>query len=118
MVDEIEITINQQTIQYKSTTRIPQHKVQRKLENFVDKIMTKVKLAIKEQQIVKLHQELTGETWTWWMQQFPKNYCHFHLGQHINIQNLYTNKTKQLFDTTILRQLEQFVEKNNLTTQA
>ncbi|KAG9289626.1 hypothetical protein G9A89_014361 [Geosiphon pyriformis] len=28
------------------------------------------------------------------------------------------DKTKQLFDTTILQQLEQFVGKNNLTTQA
>ncbi|KAG9286351.1 hypothetical protein G9A89_014517 [Geosiphon pyriformis] len=36
----------------------------------------------------------------------------------MNIQNLYTNKTKQLFDTTILQQLEQFVKKNNLITQA
>ncbi|KAG9285837.1 hypothetical protein G9A89_013262 [Geosiphon pyriformis] len=106
---KMEITINQQTIQYKSTARIPQHKVQRKLENVVDKIMIKIKLAIKEQQIVGLHQELTRETWTWWMQQFPKNYCYFHLEQHVNIQNLYTNKTKWLFDTTILKQLEQFL---------
>ncbi|KAG9289119.1 hypothetical protein G9A89_022428 [Geosiphon pyriformis] len=98
--------------------KISQHKVQKRLENVVDKIMTKIKLAIKEQQIVRLHQELTKENWTWWMQQFLKNYCHFHLEQHVNIQNLYTNKTKQLFDTTILRQLEQFVEKNNLITQA
>ncbi|KAG9289493.1 hypothetical protein G9A89_003652 [Geosiphon pyriformis] len=115
---KIEITINQQTIRYKSTARIPQHKVQRKLENVVNKIMTKVKLAMKEQQIVKLHQELIGETWTWWMQQFLKNYCHFYLEQYVNIQNLYTNKTKWLFDTTILRQLKQFVGKNNLITQA
>ncbi|KAG9306826.1 hypothetical protein G9A89_005727 [Geosiphon pyriformis] len=96
----------------------PQNKAQKRLENVVDKIMTKIKLAIKEQQIVRLHQEFTKETWTWWMQQFLKNYCHFHLGQHINIQNLYTNKTKQLFNTTILGQLEQFMGKNNLTTQA
>ncbi|KAG9304293.1 hypothetical protein G9A89_019855 [Geosiphon pyriformis] len=88
--------------------KIPQNKAQKRLENVVDKIMTKIKLAIKEQQIVGLHQELTKETWTWWMQQFSKNYCYFHLRQHINIQNLYTNKTKQLFDTTILKQLEQF----------
>ncbi|KAG9299616.1 hypothetical protein G9A89_020787 [Geosiphon pyriformis] len=32
-------------------------------------------------------------------------------------QNLYTDKTKQLFNTTILQQLEQFVGKNNLTIQ-
>ncbi|KAG9296566.1 hypothetical protein G9A89_015158 [Geosiphon pyriformis] len=115
---EMKITINQQTIRYKSTARISQHKVQRKLKNVVDKIMTKVKLAMKEQQIVRLYQELTGKTWTWWMQQFLKNYYHFHLEQHINIQNLYTDKTKWLFDTTILRQLEQFMEKNNLITQA
>ncbi|KAG9297546.1 hypothetical protein G9A89_001487 [Geosiphon pyriformis] len=98
--------------------KIPQNKAQKRLENVVNKIMTKIKLAIKEQQIVGLHQKLTRETWTWWMQQFPKNYCHFDLGQHVNIQNLYTDKTKWLFDTTILGQLEQFVKKNNLTTQA
>ncbi|KAG9287692.1 hypothetical protein G9A89_004095 [Geosiphon pyriformis] len=33
-------------------------------------------------------------------------------------KGLYTDKTKQLFDTAILQQLEQFVEKNNLSTQA
>ncbi|KAG9302646.1 hypothetical protein G9A89_007350 [Geosiphon pyriformis] len=76
----IEITINQQTIHYKNTAKIPQNKAQKKLENVVDKIMTKIKLAMKEQQIVGLYQELTRETWTWWTQQFPKNYCHFHLG--------------------------------------
>ncbi|KAG9294437.1 hypothetical protein G9A89_001942 [Geosiphon pyriformis] len=32
-------------------------------------------------------------------------------------KGLYMDKTKRLFDTTILQQLEQFVEKNNLTTQ-
>ncbi|KAG9306178.1 hypothetical protein G9A89_016082 [Geosiphon pyriformis] len=98
--------------------KIPQNKTQKRLENVVDKIMTKIKLAITEQQIVGLHQELTRETWTWWTQQFLKNYCYFHLGQHVNIQNLYTKKTKWLFNTTILRQLKQFVGKNNLTTQA
>ncbi|KAG9286120.1 hypothetical protein G9A89_010134 [Geosiphon pyriformis] len=115
---EIEITINQQTIHYKNTAKISQNKAQKRLENVIDKIMTKIKLAINEQQIVGLHQDLTRETWTWWMQQFPKNYCYFHLEQHVNIQNLYTNKTKWLFDIIILRQLEQFVRKNNLTTQA
>ncbi|KAG9305087.1 hypothetical protein G9A89_007727 [Geosiphon pyriformis] len=35
----------------------------------VDKIITKVKLAIKEQQIVGLQQELTREIWNWWTQQ-------------------------------------------------
>ncbi|KAG9300749.1 hypothetical protein G9A89_023547 [Geosiphon pyriformis] len=114
---EIEITINQQTIHYKNMAKIPQNKAQKKLENIVDKIITKIKLAIKEQQIIRLYQELIRETWIWWTQQFPKNYCHFHLRQHVNIQNLYTDKTKWLFDTTILRQLEQFVGKNNLTTQ-
>ncbi|KAG9302373.1 hypothetical protein G9A89_011423 [Geosiphon pyriformis] len=39
---KMEITINQQTIQYKSTARILQHKVQRKLKNVIDKIMTKL----------------------------------------------------------------------------
>ncbi|KAG9286440.1 hypothetical protein G9A89_014606 [Geosiphon pyriformis] len=71
---EIKITINQQTIRYKNMAKIPQNKAQKRLENVIDKIMTKIKLAIKEQQI--------------------------------------------LFDTTILKQLEQFVRKNNLTTQA
>ncbi|KAG9287636.1 hypothetical protein G9A89_023986 [Geosiphon pyriformis] len=38
-----------------------------------------------------------------------KKLCYFYLGQHVNIQNLYTDKTKQLFDITILQQLEQFL---------
>ncbi|KAG9290492.1 hypothetical protein G9A89_002467 [Geosiphon pyriformis] len=82
--------------------RIPQNKAQKRLENVVNKIITKIKLAMKEQQIVGLHQKLTRETWTWWIQQFPKNYY----------------KTKQLFNTTILQQLKHFVGKNNLSTQA
>ncbi|KAG9304200.1 hypothetical protein G9A89_019762 [Geosiphon pyriformis] len=93
---EMEITINQQTIRYKSTARIPQHKVQRKLENVVDKIMTK--------------------------SNYTKNLLEkLGLGECNNFRktiNLYIDKTKWLFDTTILRQLEQFVGKNNLTTQA
>ncbi|KAG9295108.1 hypothetical protein G9A89_006089 [Geosiphon pyriformis] len=52
------------------------------------------------------------------IQQFPRNYCYFYLGQHVNIQNLYTDKTKRLFDKKILQQLEYFVRKNNLSTQA
>ncbi|KAG9295891.1 hypothetical protein G9A89_006630 [Geosiphon pyriformis] len=61
---EMEITINQQTIRYKNMAKIPQNKAQKKFENVVDKIMTKIKVVIKEQQIVKLYQELTRETWT------------------------------------------------------
>ncbi|KAG9307145.1 hypothetical protein G9A89_016973 [Geosiphon pyriformis] len=80
---EMKITINQQTIWYKNTAKILQNKAQKRLENVVDKIMTKIKLAMKEQQI-----------------------------------NLYIDKTKQLFDKKILQQLEHFVGKNNLSTQA
>ncbi|KAG9290879.1 hypothetical protein G9A89_011029 [Geosiphon pyriformis] len=91
---EMEITINQQTIQYQDTKKTLQHRKQKKPENTVDKIMAKVKLAIKELTKESLYQELTKETWNWWIQQFPRNYCYFYLEQHINIQNLYTDKTK------------------------
>ncbi|KAG9291547.1 hypothetical protein G9A89_021966 [Geosiphon pyriformis] len=64
---EIEITINQQTIRYKNTAKILQNKAQKRLENVVNKIITKIKLALKKQQIVGLCQELTRETWTWWI---------------------------------------------------
>ncbi|KAG9301071.1 hypothetical protein G9A89_015807 [Geosiphon pyriformis] len=70
---EMEITINQQTIQYQDTKKTLQHRKQKKPEDTVNKIITK---------------------------------------------NLYTDKTKQLFDTTILQQLEHFVGKNNLFMQA
>ncbi|KAG9288574.1 hypothetical protein G9A89_008446 [Geosiphon pyriformis] len=70
-----------------------QPRTQKKTENTVDKIIAKI-------------------------QQFSRNYCYFYLGQYINIQNLYTDKTKQLFDKSILQQLEHFVGKNNLSTQA
>ncbi|KAG9285517.1 hypothetical protein G9A89_006505 [Geosiphon pyriformis] len=65
---EMEITINQQTIHYKNMTKISQNKAQKRLENMVNKIITKIKLAMKEQQIVGLHQKLTRKTWTWWIQ--------------------------------------------------
>ncbi|KAG9297757.1 hypothetical protein G9A89_011272 [Geosiphon pyriformis] len=115
---EMEITINQQTIQYQDTRKTFQLRTQKKTENPVDKIMAKVKLAIKELTKESLYQELTKETWNWWIQQFPRNYCYFYLGQHVNIQNLYTNKTKQLFGKRILQQLKYFLGKNNLSTQA
>ncbi|KAG9303264.1 hypothetical protein G9A89_013590 [Geosiphon pyriformis] len=115
---KIEITINQQTIRYQDTRKTFQLRTQKKTENTVDKIMAKVKLVIKELTKESLYQELTKETWNWWIQQFPRNYCYFYLGQHVNIQNLYTDKTKQLFDKRILQQLEHFVGKNNLSTQA
>ncbi|KAG9286517.1 hypothetical protein G9A89_014683 [Geosiphon pyriformis] len=115
---EIEITINQQTIRYQDTRKTLQPRTQKKTENTVDKIIAKVKLAIREPTKEALYQELTKKTWNWWIQQFLRNYCYFYLGQHINIQNLYMDKTKQLFDKKILQQLEHFVGKNNLSTQA
>ncbi|KAG9297155.1 hypothetical protein G9A89_019436 [Geosiphon pyriformis] len=100
---EMEITINQQTIRYTNTKKRPQDKVWRKTENTVDKIMAKVKLAIETQPKITQYQE---------------NFYYFYLGQYVNIQNLYMDKTRRLFNTTILQQLEQFVGKNNLTIQA
>ncbi|KAG9296231.1 hypothetical protein G9A89_014823 [Geosiphon pyriformis] len=70
---KMEITINQQTIQYQDTRKTFQLRTQKKTENTVDKIMAK---------------------------------------------NLYMDKTKQLFDQRVLQQLEYFVEKSNLSTQA
>ncbi|KAG9286957.1 hypothetical protein G9A89_001195 [Geosiphon pyriformis] len=72
---EMEITINQQTIQYQDTRKTLSHRTQKKTENTIDKIIAKVKLAIKELTKESLYQE-------------------------------------------ILQQLEHFVEKNNLSTQA
>ncbi|KAG9290266.1 hypothetical protein G9A89_022242 [Geosiphon pyriformis] len=69
---EMEITINQQTIYYKNTAKISQNKAQKRLENVVNKIT----------------------------------------------QKTYQKNLDLLFDTTILQQLEHFVGKNNLTTQA
>ncbi|KAG9289647.1 hypothetical protein G9A89_014382 [Geosiphon pyriformis] len=46
---KIEITINQQTIGYTNNKKSSQDKVRRKTENIVDKIITKVKLAIEVQ---------------------------------------------------------------------
>ncbi|KAG9295742.1 hypothetical protein G9A89_008970 [Geosiphon pyriformis] len=69
----MEITINQQTIQYQDTRKTLQSRTQKKTENTVDKIIAK---------------------------------------------NLYMDKTKRLFDKKILQQLEYFLGKNNLSTQA
>ncbi|KAG9303515.1 hypothetical protein G9A89_018411 [Geosiphon pyriformis] len=98
----IEITINQQTFQYRNTRKIPKYENKKKTENTIDKMVLKIKLAIKEPTSVTTYQELTKETWKWWIHEFPKNFY----------------KTKQLFNTAILQQLEQFMGKNNLTTQA
>ncbi|KAG9291468.1 hypothetical protein G9A89_021887 [Geosiphon pyriformis] len=62
---EIEITNNQQTIKYTNTRKRPREKIWKKTENIVDKIITKVKLAIKTQPKVTQYQELTMETWNW-----------------------------------------------------
>ncbi|KAG9305750.1 hypothetical protein G9A89_005148 [Geosiphon pyriformis] len=45
---EMEITINQQTIRYQDTRKTFQLRTWKKTENTVDKIMAKVKLAIRE----------------------------------------------------------------------
>ncbi|KAG9303086.1 hypothetical protein G9A89_005044 [Geosiphon pyriformis] len=60
---EMEITINQQTIQYQDTRKTSPHRTQKKTENTIDKIIAKVKLAIKELTKESLYQELTKETW-------------------------------------------------------
>ncbi|KAG9307369.1 hypothetical protein G9A89_017198 [Geosiphon pyriformis] len=62
---EMEITINQQTIRYQDTRKTFQLRTQKKTENTVDKIMAKIKLAIKELTKESLYQELTKETWNW-----------------------------------------------------
>ncbi|KAG9300120.1 hypothetical protein G9A89_000860 [Geosiphon pyriformis] len=64
---EIEITINQQNIRYTNTRKGPQDKKQRKTETTMDKIITKVKLAVETQPKVTQYQELTIETWNWWI---------------------------------------------------
>ncbi|KAG9288183.1 hypothetical protein G9A89_020489 [Geosiphon pyriformis] len=68
---KMEITINQQTIQYQDTRKTFQLRTQKKTESTVNKIMVKVKVAIKESKKESLYQELTKETWDWWIQQFP-----------------------------------------------
>ncbi|KAG9289967.1 hypothetical protein G9A89_010273 [Geosiphon pyriformis] len=65
-----------------NTRKTSPHRTQKKTENTVNKIIAKVKLAIKESTKELLYQELTKETWNWWIQQFPRNYCYFYLGQH------------------------------------
>ncbi|KAG9299006.1 hypothetical protein G9A89_020319 [Geosiphon pyriformis] len=67
---EMKITINQQTIQYQDTRKTFQLRTQKKTKNTVDKLIAKVKLAIKEVTKESLYQELTKETWNWWIQQF------------------------------------------------
>ncbi|KAG9286794.1 hypothetical protein G9A89_012344, partial [Geosiphon pyriformis] len=62
---EMEITINQQTIRYQDTRKTLQLKTLKKTENTVNKIMMKVKLAIKESTKESLYQELTKKTWNW-----------------------------------------------------
>ncbi|KAG9285473.1 hypothetical protein G9A89_010948 [Geosiphon pyriformis] len=59
----IEIIINQQTIQYQNTRKRPKYKNQKKTKNTIDKIILKIKLAIKEPISVTTYQELTKETW-------------------------------------------------------
>ncbi|KAG9303925.1 hypothetical protein G9A89_005835 [Geosiphon pyriformis] len=58
----MEITINQQTIQYQDTRKIFKYKSQRKTENTIDKMVLKIKLAIEEPTSVTIYQELTKET--------------------------------------------------------
>ncbi|KAG9299095.1 hypothetical protein G9A89_020408 [Geosiphon pyriformis] len=59
---EMEITINQQTIRYTNTKKEPQDKIQKKTENTVNKIITKVKLAIETQPKVTQYQEKNNLT--------------------------------------------------------
>ncbi|KAG9284997.1 hypothetical protein G9A89_009807 [Geosiphon pyriformis] len=44
----IKITINQQTIRYRNTRKVPKYKSQRKTKNTINKIVLKIKLAMEE----------------------------------------------------------------------
>ncbi|KAG9304405.1 hypothetical protein G9A89_019967 [Geosiphon pyriformis] len=100
---KMEITINQQTIQYQDTRKTLQPRTQKKTENTVDKIIAKVKLAIiKELTKESLYQELTKETWNCLPEGHNcqnKSSCQAEkeIGHNCNSRTTTTNTTESLF---------------------
>ncbi|KAG9286432.1 hypothetical protein G9A89_014598 [Geosiphon pyriformis] len=61
-------------------------------------------------------EELTKENWKQWTEQLPILYCYYQLGRKLNIQELYINKSKRIFNQNIIQQIEEFIgKKMNLT---
>ncbi|KAG9289969.1 hypothetical protein G9A89_010275 [Geosiphon pyriformis] len=60
--------------------------------------------------------ELTKKNWKQWTEQLPISYCYYQLDRKLNIQKLYINKSKRIFNQTIIQQIEEFIEKKTNST--
>ncbi|KAG9289078.1 hypothetical protein G9A89_022387 [Geosiphon pyriformis] len=61
-------------------------------------------------------EELTKKNWKQWTEQLPISYCYYQLGQKLNIQELYIDKSKRIFNQDIIQQIEEFIGKKTNST--
>ncbi|KAG9291581.1 hypothetical protein G9A89_022000 [Geosiphon pyriformis] len=61
-------------------------------------------------------EELTKENWKQWTEQLPISYYYYQLGQKLNIQELYINKSKRIFNQNIIQQIKEFIGKKMNST--
>ncbi|KAG9306923.1 hypothetical protein G9A89_000791 [Geosiphon pyriformis] len=61
-------------------------------------------------------EELTKENWKQWTEQLPISYCYYQLDQKLNIQELYIDKSKRIFNQDIIQQIEEFIGKKTNST--
>ncbi|KAG9291654.1 hypothetical protein G9A89_022073 [Geosiphon pyriformis] len=61
-------------------------------------------------------EELTKKNWKRWTEQLPILYCYYQLGRKLNIQELYINKSKRIFNQDIIQQIKEFIGKKMNST--
>ncbi|KAG9294719.1 hypothetical protein G9A89_008198 [Geosiphon pyriformis] len=61
-------------------------------------------------------EKLTKKNWKQWTEQLPILYCYYQLGRKLNIQELYIDKSKKIFNQNIIQQIEEFIGKKTNST--
>ncbi|KAG9307609.1 hypothetical protein G9A89_023174 [Geosiphon pyriformis] len=61
-------------------------------------------------------EKLTKENWKQWTEQLLISYCYYQLSQKLNIQELYIDKSKRIFNQDMIQQIEKFIGKKTNST--
>ncbi|KAG9294224.1 hypothetical protein G9A89_021583 [Geosiphon pyriformis] len=98
----MEIVINNQIICYQNTQRktktTPYQRPPKTNKNWTDNLIEKMKNIFGKRPIMAPTEEITKENWKQWTEQLPILYCYYQLGRKLNIQELYINKSKRIFN--------------------
>ncbi|KAG9285377.1 hypothetical protein G9A89_010852 [Geosiphon pyriformis] len=117
---DMEIVINNQIICYqnnqKKTKNTPYQRPPKNNKNWTDNLREKVKNTFGKISVMVPTEELMKENWKQWTERLPISYCYYQLGQKLNIQELYINKSKKIFNQDIIQQIKKFIRKKTNST--